>query len=191
FFVGDAFAPSGIDDYCLLNRNLVSENSGYLLCLKKLRDIKEPFWIVNEHIQHVFAFTVKEMDYIERRYRERIAILEELFPWDDPNYGIDEQWAVCYPRTVSIADGETTTIEVRLLNHSPITRTFRVKPRLPNGARLTSSVEPVTLKSGGSGSASFTFKVQSGVGSHLVTADIESDGMHFQSWVDALVTVRE
>lgn len=191
FFVGDAFAPSGIDDYCLLNRNLVSENSGYLLCLKKLRDIKEPFWIVNEHIQHVFAFTVKEMDYIERRYRERIAILEELFPWDDPNYGIDEQWAVCYPRTVSIADGETTTIEVRLLNHSPITRTFRVKPRLPNGARLTSSVEPVTLKSGGSGSVSFTFKVQSGVGSHLVTADIESDGMHFQSWVDALVTVRE
>ena len=23
FFIGDSFAPSGIDDYCLLNRNLV------------------------------------------------------------------------------------------------------------------------------------------------------------------------
>lgn len=191
FFIGDAFAPSGIDDYCLLNRNLVSENSGYLLCLKKLRSINEPFWLVNEHIKYVFSFTDKEMDYIERQYRERIAILRELFPWDDPNYGIDEQWAVCYPRSVSVADGETTTIEVRLQNHSPVGRVFRVTPRLPTGARLTSRVKSVTLKPGESGSVRITFEVPSSAGNHLFTADIESAGMHFQSWVDALVMVRE
>ena len=28
FFIGDAFAPSGIDDYCVLNRNLVHEDDG-------------------------------------------------------------------------------------------------------------------------------------------------------------------
>jgi hypothetical protein len=50
FFIGDAFSPSGIDDYCVLNRNLVGEQQGYMLCLKKLRRIKQDFWLINEHI---------------------------------------------------------------------------------------------------------------------------------------------
>ena len=41
-FIGDAFSPSGIDDYCLLNRNLIHEDSGYFFCLKKLRQMKSP-----------------------------------------------------------------------------------------------------------------------------------------------------
>lgn len=97
FFIGDAFAPSGIDDYCVLNRNLVHKEGGFRLCFQKLRQIDEPFWLVNEHIPYVFEFSDDEMDYLELRYEQRIEILQELFPWDALNYGIDEQWAVFYP----------------------------------------------------------------------------------------------
>ena len=193
FFVGDAFAPSGIDDYCVLNRNLVQENSGYLLCLKKLRDIDEPFWIVNEHIAYVFAFTDKELDYIENRYRERIAILRELFPWDDPNYGIDEQWAVLYPRALGVTHGQAITLEVRITNYSPQSRTFAITPRLPEGVLQVGSTPALTLAAGKSGATVVVVKVTPGatIGNQLVTADIESDGMSFRSWVDAVLMVKE
>ena len=192
FFVGDAFAPSGIDDYCVLNRNLVREDSGYLLCLKKLRAIDEPFWIVNEHIAYVFAFTNAELDYIENRYRARIAIMEDLFPFDDPNYGIDEQWAVCYPRTLGVEHGQAVTIEVKITNYSPIDRTFDVGPQLPAGLTQVGTTESVKIAAGQSGAALIVVRIspEAKVGNHLITADISSDGMSFQSWVDAVLIVK-
>ena len=33
FFIGDSFSPSGIDDYCLMNQNLMREDSGYFSLL--------------------------------------------------------------------------------------------------------------------------------------------------------------
>jgi len=39
FFIGDSFTPSGIDDYCLLNRNFLHESMGYFYCLNLLRKI--------------------------------------------------------------------------------------------------------------------------------------------------------
>ncbi|MEK6237467.1 MAG: MBL fold metallo-hydrolase, partial [Planctomycetales bacterium] len=135
FFIGDAFAPSGFDDYCLLNRNLVHEDAGYLLCLDKLRKVKGEFWLINEHIRHVFSFSPKEMDYLQQRYRRRIDALRELFPWDDPNYGIDEQWAVFYPYGAQCQASEKLTLKLRITNHSPVKRTFHVTPR-SNGIQI-------------------------------------------------------
>ena len=193
FFVGDAFAPSGIDDYCVLNRNLVREDSGYLLCLKKLRDIDEPFWIVNEHIAYVFAFTDKELDYIENRYRDRIAILRDLFPWDDPNYGIDEQWAVLYPRTLGVTREQAVTFEVRVTNYSDKARTFRVTPRLPKGVTSFAPSPPLNLAAGKSDSIVVAVQItrKAEIGNQLLTADIESEGMSFRSWVDAVLIIKE
>lgn len=193
FFIGDAFAPSGIDDYCVLNRNLVREDSGYLLCLKKLRAIKEPFWLVNEHINYVFAFSPTEMDYIEERYRQRIEILKELFPWDDPNYGIDEQWSVFYPRTLRVRRGQAVTLEVRVTNYSPQARQFAIRPRLPEGLQLVVPPQDVELAAGESGTATLAIRVppESPAGSRLVTADIASGKMQFQSWLDAVLIVEE
>ena len=37
FFIGDSFSPSGIDDYCLLNRNLLQDGTGYFYCLDFLK----------------------------------------------------------------------------------------------------------------------------------------------------------
>ena len=189
FFVGDAFAPSGIDDYCVLNRNLVHEDTGYLLCLKKLRAVDEPFWLVNEHIPYVFSFSGKELDYLEGRYRERIALLKDLFPWDDPNYGIDEQWAVFYPYGVETRAAQPIELEVRITNHSPIRRTFEVAPHAQSGLTLLEHEKSITLQPRQSGRVTLKVRADGKSGNFLVTADVRSEGMEFRDWIEALITV--
>ena len=189
FFIGDAFAPSGLDDYCVLNRNLVGEDEGFLLCLKKVRRIKEDSWLVNEHIPHVFRFNDDEMLYLVSRYRARRNMLKELFPWDDPNYGIDEQWAVFYPYGTTADAGSTIDLEVRITNHSPIRRSYQVTPHLVEGMTLVSGPRPLSLAAGKSGSVRVQVQLPASPGNYLVTADVHSEGMDFNRWVEALVTV--
>jgi glyoxylase-like metal-dependent hydrolase (beta-lactamase superfamily II) len=189
FFIGDAFAPSGVDDYCVLNRNLVGEDEGLLLCLKKVRRIKQDSWLVNEHIPHVFRFNDDEMLYLVSRYRARRNMLKELFPWDDPNYGIDEQWAVFYPYGTTADAGSTIDLEVRITNHSPIRRSYQVTPHLVEGMTLVSGPRPLSLAAGKSGSVRVQVQLPASPGNYLVTADVHSEGMDFNRWVEALVTV--
>ncbi|MDA1231929.1 MAG: MBL fold metallo-hydrolase, partial [Planctomycetota bacterium] len=190
FFVGDSFAPSGFDDYCVLNRNLVSENSGYLLCLKKLRAIRQPFWLVNEHIQFVFSFTDDELNFLEKTYRDRIEILRELFPWDDPNYGIDEQWAFFYPHGVSVSAGATVKLEMRIVNHSPVERTFKIAPHVPDGWTLAVRDASLKLAAGHSGAVEIPVTTSAATGQFLITADVDSEGMEFREWAEAVITVQ-
>ncbi len=190
FFIGDAFAPAGFDDYCVLNRNLVHNDNGYLLCLKKLRQVKGDFWLVNEHIRYVFSFSDKELDYLESRYRERIKILRELFPWDDPNYGIDEQWTVFYPYGATVAADEKVRLAIRITNHSPIERTFVVTPRTNGGLKLGAHKTQITLAPRQSGELPIDLRSDGKPGNYIVTADVRSDGMEFRDWVEALVTVK-
>jgi glyoxylase-like metal-dependent hydrolase (beta-lactamase superfamily II) len=189
-FVGDSFAPSGIDDYCVLNRNFVHPGSGFLRCLKTLRSIDRDFWLINEHIPYVFAFSADELDYIEDRYHRRIAIMRELFPWDDPNYGIDEQWAFFYPYALELSPGETSDLEVRVTNHSPVERTFHVMPRTGQMLELAGGGSQLTLQPRQSGEVKLRIRAGSREGNTLVTADIRSEGMEFRHWVESLVTIR-
>lgn len=189
FFIGDAFAPSGIDDYCVLNRNLLHDNEGYLLCLKKIRDAG-PCWLINEHITHVFAFSDTELAYLEEQYRARRDTLSELFPWDDANYGVDEQWAVLYPRSAHAKPGDTLDLQVHLTNHSPVAREFRVTPQLPAGLTLVSAGNVLKLQPRSSGILDLKLHVDPPGGpTRVITLDVDSDGMQFARWADAMILV--
>ena len=187
FFVGDSYAPSGIDDYCLQNRNLLHEDSGYLRCFRQLRELGD-VWVVNEHIPHVFQFSPGELDGLERRYRERITVLRELFPWDDPNYGVDEQWAVFYPYGAQAKPDEVVEFQLRLTNHSPTTRTFRLVPHASAGLELLDQERELTLEPRANGHVTFRVRVGTLSNPGLITADVLSPGMEFQHWVEAMVT---
>jgi glyoxylase-like metal-dependent hydrolase (beta-lactamase superfamily II) len=194
YFVGDAFSPSGMDDYCLLNRNLLHDDTGYPFCLKKIRELGSDYWLINEHIPHVFRFSEKELDYLETNLQKRKEILDELLPWDDINYGIDEQWATFYPRGVSAKVGEPIELQVRILNHSPIARTFKVTPRKSAGMNILSRPAEITLQPRESGSVPVAVSVRKSAtlpGTFAVTADIDSEGMHFLSWADAVIRVED
>ncbi|MCC6508155.1 MAG: MBL fold metallo-hydrolase [Pirellulaceae bacterium] len=189
FFIGDALAPSGIDDYCLQNRNLVDAQSGYNLCFQKLQAIKEPIWLINEHIPFVFQFTEAERNYLQTRYQQRTSILKELFPWDAPNYGIDEQWAVFYPYGVTSPPGREVELQVNVTNHSPIRREFTILVKVPEGMRILQQPTTISLEPGMQGKASVRVDVGSTRGQRIITADVSSAGMQFQDWIEALVTV--
>ncbi|MFT5323233.1 MAG: glyoxylase-like metal-dependent hydrolase (beta-lactamase superfamily II) [Planctomycetaceae bacterium] len=194
YFVGDAFSPSGMDDYCLLNRNLLHDDAGYPFCLKKVRELGSDYWLINEHIPYVFRFSEKELDYLETNLQKRKEILDELLPWDDINYGIDEQWATFYPRGAAATAGEPVELEVRILNHSPIARTFKVTPRKSRGIDILSKPAEITLQPRQSGSVAVNVSVRKPVtlpGTFAITADIDSDGMHFLSWADAVIRVED
>jgi len=191
FFIGDAFAPSGIDDYCVQNRNLVHHDDGFLKCLSMVRQAKGQPWLVNEHIPHVFEFSTAELDYLESRYRARIATLAELFPWDDPNYGIDEQWAVFYPYGANVATTAELDLEIRLTNHSSVTRRFEIQPHGHGGVEIVRFDDSIELAPRQTASLKVRVKAPSEAGNTLVTADVKSAGMDFRHWIEALVTVEQ
>ena len=190
YLIGDAFSPSGMDDYCLLNRNLVHKDDGYMLCLKKIRELGSNYWLINEHIPFVFNFNNEELKYFETRYQARIDTLKELFPWDDPNYGIDEQWAVFYPHGMSVKANKSQEIEVRISNHSNIERTFRVKPHTAAGMSVDAASKEVTLKARADGVVKFTIQTPKKPGTYVITADVDSKGMHFRRWLEGVITVK-
>ena len=159
------------------------------MCFRKLRQFDEPFWLVNEHIPYVFEFSDAEMDYLERRYDQRVEILKELFPWDAPNYGIDEQWAVGYPYGVETKSGGQLDLEVRITNHSPRQRTFSIQPKVPDGFKLLQCQPEITLAPGAVGAARLTVQVDAEAGNYVLTSDVSSDEMRFGAWVESLVTV--
>jgi glyoxylase-like metal-dependent hydrolase (beta-lactamase superfamily II) len=189
FFVGDSFAPSGIDDYCVLNRNLVHEDTGYLRCLETLRSIQGDFWLVNEHIPFVFSFTPDELDYLETRYRARIAVLQQLFPWDDPNFGLDEHWACFYPYGAKLKNGASGRLEIRVTNHSPTQRTFAITPRAHGGLALAEEARSLTLQPREVGSVEIEVRASGPAGNYIVTADVSSSGLEFREWTEALITI--
>lgn len=190
FFVGDSFAPSGLDDYCLLNRNLMREDTGYFRCMRMLRELPDNTWLINEHIPYIFRFSSEELDYLESRYRERAVTLEELFPWDDLNYGIDEQWAVFYPYGVDTAPNQSQQLEVRVTNHSPKERTFTITPRGWNGLEVLSKDGQLTIPPRETKSLSVTIKTPAQSGNYLVTADVASGSVKLNDWIEALITVQ-
>ena len=95
FFAGDSFSPTGIDDYCAYNRNLLDGN-GYFKCIGILRK-HMPDYIVNQHIPDAFTFNKPQLDHMEANLRERVVIIEKLSPWPDIHYALDAHFITAYP----------------------------------------------------------------------------------------------
>ncbi|MDA1190503.1 MAG: MBL fold metallo-hydrolase, partial [Candidatus Poribacteria bacterium] len=132
FFSGDSFTPSGIDDYCAANRNLLGIDFGYERCLDVL-DETQPTHIFNCHVDCAFRFSEDEMRQMRRNLHHRETAFGELFAWDHPNYGMDPHWVRAHPYEQSAVAGATITLAVELTNHSDEARVAVVKPMPPNG----------------------------------------------------------
>jgi glyoxylase-like metal-dependent hydrolase (beta-lactamase superfamily II) len=96
FFAGDSFTPSGIDDYCAYNRNLLIPGEGYFRCLAILKQYM-PDYIINQHIGRAFCFTPEHIGYMEKNLTERMGILSDLSVWDKINCALDEYFVMAYP----------------------------------------------------------------------------------------------
>lgn len=131
-FCGDSFAPTGIDDYCAPNRNFLRADAGYRRCFQILSEYG-PDLILNEHQDLPFHFDEAALDYMEDILVKREAMLRELLPWKDPNFGLDEHWCRSYPYEQMAKAGQTVTVDVQFTNHHSAPATARVEPVLPEG----------------------------------------------------------
>lgn len=132
--VGDSFNNWGISDHTSHNRNFLRKGQGYLRCLNLLLQLNPDVLLGS----HTGALPVSRQYVAETitRLEERGRLFAAIFPWDDPNFGLDPYWIRAYPYRQSALPGSTITIEARVYNHSPHTRRVSVELRIPSGWTL-------------------------------------------------------
>lgn len=207
FFIGDSFTPSGIDDYCLLNRNLLHEGKGYFFCLDLLRDRAPDALLVNQHVGPTFRFSRAQIDRMLATLRERVELLRPLVSWNDPNFALDEGWARFYPYAVRTRRGETTRVSLRIFNHAPEETIYRATLRVPEGWVVQSSrPSPIRIPARVEGSVLFELRTPADAppGLRVITADVAWgggaweggaseggawEGGDLREWTEALVEV--
>ncbi len=190
FFIGDSFTPSGIDDYCVLNRNFVEPEKGYEYCLNYVKRAK-PDWLVNQHVNPAFHFSDEQIDTMLKNLQKRRSQLAALFPWDDPNFGVDEQWARFYPYRSEAKIGERIELKVIVLNHSPVQREFVVNPHVPEGWSAGRGPFKIAAAPRSTGEVMIPVTVGPKVALPVViTADVSFDRWELREWMEALVDVK-
>ncbi len=191
FFIGDSFTPSGIDDYCLQNRNLMHESMGYSYCLGLLRKIPAGTLLINQHVVETFSFSAAQLDRITETLAKRKALLAELFPWDEPNFGIDEQWVRFYPYGSKVKPGQTVWGSLRLFNHSNVAHTFTVRLNLPPGLNSSPGAASLTIPARTEQQVDFQLIAGASVvpGTYVLTADVQWEGWSLPFWTEAIVEI--
>jgi len=191
-FLGDSFTPSGIDDYCLQNRNLIQEGEGYLYCLDKLRTMPPGCLLNNQHVREPFLFGLEQIDHMERVFLERKQLLGELFPWDEPNYGIDERWVRFYPYGQAVRPGGSAEASIVIFNHSAKPHNYRVRLHPPRDIQvepheLALAVPPRTERKA-------AFKVRAtdeAAGVYMITADVEFADVDLRRWTEGMIEIAD
>lgn len=206
FFIGDSFTPTGIDDYCLLNRNFMEGNGavppsgirersprrGYEYCLRLLKRLPPRTLLINQHVGPAFRFSEKQMDQMLENLEGRHRLLRDLFPWDDPNFGLDDQWARFYPYQAETQAGKAFQLQVVVLNHSARSREFRVTPHAPAGWKLAAVPLRVLIPAREERAVRFSVTPPADAsGIAIITADVAFDQWDLREWTEAIVSVGE
>lgn len=189
FFVGDSFTPTGMDDYCLLNRNFLAPEKGFLHCLNTIRKMTGDYVLINQHVPPAFRFSPKQIDFMIETFENRRKLLADLFPWDDPNFGMDEEWARFYPYTTDVKAGGRLQLKVILRNHSKSRQEFHITPHVPAGWQVAR--DPVVVAVGPRQENSVNISLTAGnAGDGVVTADVAFGPWDLREWTEAIVTVK-
>ena len=191
FFIGDSFTPSGIDDYCLQNRNFLHKGMGYLYCLNFLRKMPPDYLLINEHVVETFRYSKEQIRHMIDKLIKRRQILAKLFPWDEPNYGIDERWARIYPYGQRIKPGQNAEISVKIFNHSNSSHTYMVSPNVPKGFRLKPERASINIQPGKEGQTRFEIAVPDNISEkvYVLTSDIKFDKWDLRQWSETILEV--
>lgn len=191
FFIGDSFTPSGIDDYCLLNRNILHEDTGYFYCLNLLKKIPPGTLLINQHVFEPFGFSDNQLDYMLATLTKRKSLLSELFPWDEPNYGIDERWIRFYPYCRKVKADDVIQVSLKAFNHSDTAQRFTASLDLPKGFTSKPTTASFTIASQTEKQIDFEILVDSSIesGTYVITADVQLEKWKLPYWTEAIIEV--
>ena len=190
-FIGDSFTPSGIDDYCLLNRNILHVNAGYFYCLNLLKKIPFGTLLINQHVVEPFSFSDSQIDHMITTLTIRRSLLAELFPWDESNYGIDERWIRFYPYGQKAKPGQTIKISLITLNHSNTSRKFTFSLNPPSEFYAKSKTASVIVPSQIEKKVDLDIMIAPSVksGTYILTADVQFEKWGLPQWTEAIIEI--
>jgi hypothetical protein len=165
---------------------------GYFYCLDFVRRKAAAALLINQHVKPAFRFASSQIDQMSSALRKRVGLLRELLPFEDPNFGLDEGWARFYPYSDTSRAGETLTLSLRIMNHSPRPRSFRVRLHLPKTWTVT-WLRPNPIRVEARLEAAQEIKVtvptSASPGIHVLTADVSWGDWELREWTEAMVTV--
>lgn len=154
FMTGDSYADFGIDDYCSYNRNLVGKDEpGYEQCFRLLLKLKPDLLVASHWGPQPYSDEYMEKGL--KLFEARVPLFSALFPWDDPNFGLDPDWVRAYPYRQFVLPGQRVTVEARIYNHSGFPRQASAELRAPAGWRVEKAA-PVTIPAHTEGVIRFT-----------------------------------
>ena len=190
FFAGDAFTPAGIDDYCASNRNFLGADIGFDACVQLLQALN-PDLIFNAHVDAGFAFDDEAYAFMRANLAKREELYGALFPWDHPNYGMDEAWVHCFPYEQHVAPGDGVQLDVVFTNHSTETREAIACPVLPETWGVTLVPQHPIIAPKTEGRITFTFLVPRDVrpGRWVIPVDVTYHGRQLGQFREAVIVV--
>ncbi len=187
FFAGDSFTPSGIDDYCLQNRNFAGAGQGYHYCLDLLEKLGRDYWLINQHVAPMFRFDAGFVARLRGELEKRERILAGLTPLPGANYAADEGWARLYPYAARARPGEDAVLELRLYNHAAGPLAFRVRWNAPPGWRLKEGGRSVLIPPRSEGTVRARLAAVSPPEVAVLTVDVAFAGFDLRRWTEALL----
>jgi len=189
FLIGDSFTPTGMDDYCLQNRNIIQDGKGYFYCIDVLRNMPDDVWLLNQHVHKLFQFSPTLLDFMEQKLKERETILAELSPWENINYLIDEQWARFYPYNIHVKQGEEQNFSLIIENYRNKACTYRIQPNVRSASLAVSpSYQEITIPAKTEGIVTFLLSAKK-TGKQIITTDIMFNGKTLHDWCKGIVYV--
>jgi hypothetical protein len=189
-FSGDSFTPGGTDDHCCGNRTLIGKGLGYDRCLEILRRFR-PTHIFNAHVDVAFRFDDDQLSYLEENQSSRPGIFGDLFPWDDPNYGMDEHWIRCHPYEQISRPGEIFEVEVVAINHSGVGRKMECSPVSPRGWNDGNSGS-IDIAAGEEGGVKLALEIprEADRGMYVIPVDVRYGSRYLPQFAEAILKVK-
>jgi hypothetical protein len=77
-------------------------------------------------------------------FEQRRPLFSLLFPWKDPNFGLDPSWVRAYPYRQFILPGQRVSVEARIYNHGGSPGRASAVLRAPSGWTVQNAM-PVTI----------------------------------------------
>jgi O-6-methylguanine DNA methyltransferase len=191
FFVGDSFTMAGIDDYCAQNRCWLGPGVGFDRCIELVEKLR-PTHLFNCHVDLAFDFTPEECRLMRANLAERVALYGQLFPWDHPNYGMDEAWVRCHPYEQRAEPGADVKFSVVVTNHSAESRKAVCRAVLPRGwGGGTTGWSSAEMPPKQDGQIGLSLRVPAGArnGRYIIPVDLHYDGRILPQFTEAIVAV--
>jgi hypothetical protein len=164
---------------------------GYFYCLNLLRKIPPGALLINQHVVEPFSFGARQLDHMSETLTTRKELLTELFPWDEPNYGIDERWIRFSPYGRKAKPGQTVQISLKAFNHSNASRMFTFALNLPSGFDAIPTTASVTIPSRTEQQVDFGLIISASIdpGTYVLTADVQLKQWNLLRWTEAIIEI--